>query len=53
MITFSPNLRTDRFTPYLWSLFFHLVANVLGPIPLTDWLPFQHFIGGTSTANST
>ncbi|QOJ14097.1 MAG: F0F1 ATP synthase subunit A [Planctomycetia bacterium] len=62
---FKPNLGayTDRFLPYLWSLFmFILVSNLLGLIPLTDWAFFlkdtkvgnttaQHLIGGTSTAN--
>ncbi len=53
---FKPNLGhyTDRFTPYLWSLFFFiLVANVLGLLPLADWFWFVpgHLVGGTSTAN--
>lgn len=53
---FRPNLGpyTDRFTPYLWSLFFFLLAsNVLGLFPLSDWFYFVpgHLIGGTSTAN--
>lgn len=53
---FRPNLGpyTDRFTPFLWTLFFFiLVANVLGLIPLSDWFAFipGHLIGGTSTAN--
>jgi len=53
---FRPNLGryTDRFTPYLWSLFFFILAcNVLGLFPLSDWLFFvpHHLIGGTPTAN--
>lgn len=53
---FRPNLGhyTDRFTPYLWSLFFFiLVANVLGLLPLADWFYWVpgHLVGGTSTAN--
>jgi F-type H+-transporting ATPase subunit a len=51
---FQPNLGpyTNRFTPYLWSLFFFILAcNILGLIPLADWLPGQHLIGGTATAN--
>lgn len=56
---FRPNLGkfTDMFTPYLWSLFFFiLIANVLGLLPLSDWIgalspSLGHVIGGTSTAN--
>jgi F-type H+-transporting ATPase subunit a len=54
---FGPNLgrHTERFTPYLWSLFFFILAcNVLGLIPLGDWFyakSLRHQIGGTSTAN--
>lgn len=54
---FKPNLGpyTNAFTPFLWSLFFFLFAmNVLGLIPLSDWigkLPGLAFVGGTATAN--
>jgi len=46
---------TDRFVPYIWSVFFFiLTCNLLGIIPLADWTPFLgggHVLGGTSTAN--
>jgi F-type H+-transporting ATPase subunit a len=56
---FQPNLGgyTDRFSPYLWSTFFFIFAcNILGMIPLSDWLFFAKYgghavIGGTSTGN--
>lgn len=53
---FEPNLGkyTERFTPYLWSLFYFILAcNVLGLLPLADWFFFvpNHQIGGTSTGN--
>jgi F-type H+-transporting ATPase subunit a len=56
---FRPNLGkyTDTFSPYLWSVFFFIFAcNILGMIPLADWLYFiKHdnhpVIGGTSTGN--
>jgi F-type H+-transporting ATPase subunit a len=53
---FRPNLQryTDAFTPFLWSLFFFiLAANVLGLLPLSDWFYFvpHHLIGGTPTSN--
>lgn len=54
--------RTDRFMPFLWTLFFFiLVNNLLGLIPLTDVTHiFDHFagkhilsgiFGGTATQN--
>lgn len=54
--------RTDRFMPFLWTLFFFiLVNNLLGLVPLTDVTHiFDHFagehllsglIGGTATQN--
>lgn len=56
---FQPNLGryTAAFSPYLWSTFFFiLTCNLLGLIPLLDWLYFVKFhghpiIGGTSTGN--
>lgn len=47
---------TDRFIPYIWSVFFFvLTCNLLGLIPLADWTkPFPgagHVLGGTSTGN--
>jgi F-type H+-transporting ATPase subunit a len=46
---------TDRFIPYIWSVFFFiLTCNVLGIIPLSDWTRFWgggHVLGGTSTGN--
>ena len=56
---FRPNLGryTDRFSPYLWSTFFFIFAcNILGMVPLSDWLYFVKYdghpvIGGTSTGN--
>ena len=46
---------TDRFVPYIWTAFFFvLTCNVLGLIPLADWLrPFGlgEVVGGTSTGN--
>lgn len=54
---FRPNLGrfTDLFTPYLWSTFFFvLTCNMLGMIPIADWLgwsPLGHVLGGTSTGN--
>lgn len=56
----KPNLGkyADAFTPFIWSLFFFLlISNLLGLIPLADWLPFiqtphgHPLIGGTSTGN--
>lgn len=55
-----PNLGkyADAFTPFIWSLFFFLlISNLLGMIPLGDWLPFiqtpdgHPLLGGTSTGN--
>lgn len=53
--------RTDRFMPFLWTVFFFiLVNNLLGLIPITDILYFfnadwkaEHRapIGGTATSN--
>lgn len=53
---FQPNLGsyTDIFTPYLWSLFFFILAcNILGMIPLADWFSWVpgHWVGGTATGN--
>lgn len=54
---FQPNLGdyTDRFTPYLWSIFFFIFAcNILGMVPLSDLFSaevFHHQIGGTATGN--
>ena len=56
---FRPNLGvyTDRFSPYLWSTFFFIFAsNILGMLPLGDWLYFIRYgghpiLGGTSTGN--
>lgn len=54
---FRPQLgaHTDTFTPYLWSVFFFILAmNLLGMIPLGDWTPFLgggHVLGGTATGN--
>jgi F-type H+-transporting ATPase subunit a len=49
---------TDRFTPFLWTLFFFILFNnLLGLIPmdvLTGWImrPLHlHPLGGTATAN--
>jgi F-type H+-transporting ATPase subunit a len=51
---------TDRFLPFLWTLFFFILFNnLLGLLPLdvlTGWLPrisrgTLHPIGGTATAN--
>lgn len=49
--------KTDRFMPFLWTLFFYiLVCNLLGMIPLADIIAVisrgsvQH-IGGTATGN--
>jgi F-type H+-transporting ATPase subunit a len=48
---------TDQFIPYIWSAFFFvLTCNLLGLIPLMDWMkPFvgknYHYFGGTSTGN--
>lgn len=45
---------TDRFIPYIWSVFFFiLTCNLLGLIPLATWSkPFAgHALGGTSTGN--
>ncbi|HUU97124.1 MAG TPA: F0F1 ATP synthase subunit A [Phycisphaerae bacterium] len=46
---------TDRFIPYIWSVFFFiLTCNLLGLIPLADWTrPVfgGHGVGGTSTGN--
>lgn len=54
-----PNLgpHTDRFMPYLWSVFFFvLTSNLLGMIPFGDavtvfGIDHHHLIGGTSTGN--
>lgn len=49
--------KTDRFMPFLWTLFFYiLVCNLLGLIPLAEIIAlitggaYQH-IGGTATGN--
>jgi F-type H+-transporting ATPase subunit a len=45
---------TDRFVPYIWSVFFFiLTCNLLGLIPLATWTkPLTgHALGGTSTGN--
>ncbi len=49
--------KTDRFMPFLWTVFFYiLICNLLGMIPLDSIIyllsggKFQH-IGGTATAN--
>lgn len=49
--------KTDRFMPFLWTLFFYILAcNLLGMIPLADIIAVisggsvQH-IGGTATGN--
>jgi F-type H+-transporting ATPase subunit a len=48
--------RTDKFMPFLWTLFFFiLVNNILGLIPLLDVLHslgiHQYWVGGTATQN--
>jgi F-type H+-transporting ATPase subunit a len=48
--------RTDKFMPFLWTLFFFiLVNNLLGLIPLLDVLHtagiHQYWVGGTATQN--
>jgi F0F1-type ATP synthase membrane subunit a len=54
---FRPALKenTDRFTPFLWTVFFFiLICNLLGCVPISDfvslitWGHIQH-IGGTAT----
>jgi F-type H+-transporting ATPase subunit a len=46
---------TDRFIPFLWSVFFFvLVCNLLGVVPLeplTKVLPLGFAVGGTPTGN--
>src|SRR5690606_31301615 len=44
---------TDRFMPYLWSLFFFVLAiNILGLLPVAPLFAFTGLhIGGTATAN--
>ena len=49
--------KTDRFMPFLWTLFFYiLICNLLGMIPLGEFIgavtggSVQHF-GGTATGN--
>lgn len=45
---------TDRFIPYIWSVFFFILTmNLLGMLPLAAIFPaFSHLhIGGTATAN--
>ncbi len=49
--------KTDRFMPFLWTVFFYILAcNLLGMIPLADIIglasggSLQH-IGGTATGN--
>lgn len=47
-------VHTDRFMPYIWSVFFFILTmNVLGILPLAAIFPaFSHLhIGGTATAN--
>ena len=57
-----PNLGkyADAFTPFIWSLFFFLLAsNLIGMIPLGDWTGWvpglsvhgHPILGGTSTGN--
>lgn len=56
---FRPALKdkTDRFVPFLWTLFFFILfCNLLGQIPLTDIFALithgrQAHIGGTATGN--
>lgn len=53
---FRPSLGpyTDRFTPFLWSMFFFIATvNILGMIPLGDWFSWVpgHWVGGTATGN--
>jgi F0F1-type ATP synthase membrane subunit a len=45
---------TDRFMPFLWTLFFYiLTCNLLGLVPLDSFATFlgAHHIGGTPTGN--
>ena len=49
--------RTDRFMPFLWTLFFFILfCNVLGMVPLADIIQLLsggklHYVGGTATGN--
>jgi F-type H+-transporting ATPase subunit a len=46
---------TDRFIPYIWSVFFFILfCNLLGLVPFAEWseVIFHHtYYGGTATGN--
>lgn len=47
--------RTDRFMPFLWTLFFFILfCNLLGMVPLADIIQLTtgvEYVGGTATGN--